>query len=203
MGWGEPLQGFLSPLLGTLRNLGPDCGGHWDFSPTLRAASLLCQGMLAHWESCCDRECCHVGGPAVTEGVWMSGVQLCQEGFGVLGVPLCQGVLACQGSRCVGGPAVLGGGWHVGVSLCWDTLKCQGSCCARVLVCWGSCSAGGSWGLPMPCRTGGACGKGDNTAGSAPAPSQVGGHCKNIPTLEYGFLVQVRVLHPAHPQPAV
>ncbi|NXF13534.1 PARP6 polymerase, partial [Smithornis capensis] len=28
-------------------------------------------------------------------------------------------------------------------------------------------------------------------AGSAPAPSQVGGHCKNIPTLEYGFLVQV------------
>ncbi|NWZ67379.1 PARP6 polymerase, partial [Acrocephalus arundinaceus] len=36
-----------------------------------------------------------------------------------------------------------------------------------------------------------ACGKGDNTAGSAPAPSQVGGHCKNIPTLEYGFLVQI------------
>ncbi|NXY39032.1 PARP6 polymerase, partial [Pomatorhinus ruficollis] len=28
-------------------------------------------------------------------------------------------------------------------------------------------------------------------AGSAPAPSQVGGHCKNIPTLEYGFLVQI------------
>ncbi|NXE80820.1 PARP6 polymerase, partial [Cochlearius cochlearius] len=28
-------------------------------------------------------------------------------------------------------------------------------------------------------------------AGSAPAPSQVGGHCKNVPTLEYGFLVQI------------
>lgn len=44
----------------------------------------------------------------------------------------------------------------------------------------------------MPRRAGGAGGKGDNAAGSAPAPSQVGGHCKNIPTLEYGFLVQVR-----------
>ncbi|NXS48494.1 PARP6 polymerase, partial [Balaeniceps rex] len=28
-------------------------------------------------------------------------------------------------------------------------------------------------------------------AGSAPALSQVGGHCKNVPTLEYGFLVQI------------
>ncbi|NXP49013.1 PARP6 polymerase, partial [Heliornis fulica] len=28
-------------------------------------------------------------------------------------------------------------------------------------------------------------------AASAPAPSQVGGHCKNVPTLEYGFLVQI------------
>ncbi|NXL95421.1 PARP6 polymerase, partial [Alectura lathami] len=37
-----------------------------------------------------------------------------------------------------------------------------------------------SWGLPMPCG-----------AHTAPAPSQVGGHCKNVPTLEYGFLVQI------------
>uniref|UniRef100_A0A8C5U999 Poly(ADP-ribose) polymerase family member 6 n=1 Tax=Malurus cyaneus samueli TaxID=2593467 RepID=A0A8C5U999_9PASS len=40
-------------------------------------------------------------------------------------------------------------------------------------------------------KAGGMCGKGNNAAGSAPAPSQVGGHCKNIPTLEYGFLVQI------------
>ncbi|NWV66468.1 PARP6 polymerase, partial [Malurus elegans] len=46
-------------------------------------------------------------------------------------------------------------------------------------------------GLPVPGRAGGMCGKGNNAAGSAPAPSQVGGHCKNIPTLEYGFLVQI------------
>uniref|UniRef100_A0A803V270 PARP catalytic domain-containing protein n=1 Tax=Ficedula albicollis TaxID=59894 RepID=A0A803V270_FICAL len=39
-------------------------------------------------------------------------------------------------------------------------------------------------------------------AGVAPFNILVGGHCKNIPTLEYGFLVQVGVLHPAHPQPA-
>lgn len=52
-----------------------------------------------------------------------------------------------------------------------------------------------------PHRGQGVWGKGDNAAGSAPAPSQVGGHCKNIPTLEYGFLVQVSVLHPACPHP--
>ncbi|NXE67218.1 PARP6 polymerase, partial [Calcarius ornatus] len=54
-----------------------------------------------------------------------------------------------------------------------------------------STQAGGGWGLPVPCRAGAVCGKGDNAAGPAPAPSQVGGHCKNIPTLEYGFLVQI------------
>ncbi|XP_010004237.1 PREDICTED: poly [ADP-ribose] polymerase 6 [Chaetura pelagica] len=30
-----------------------------------------------------------------------------------------------------------------------------------------------------------------NPAGSIPGLAQVGGHCKNIPTLEYGFLVQI------------
>jgi len=38
--------------------------------------------------------------------------------------------------------------------------------------------------------------EGGNAAGSPSAPAQVGGHCKNVPTLEYGFLVQVRVLRP-------
>ncbi|KGL88414.1 Poly [ADP-ribose] polymerase 6, partial [Charadrius vociferus] len=62
----------------------------------------------------------------------------------------------------------------------------------RVLACRGSpLWLRGCWGLPAPRGGGGALGKGDNAAGSAPAPSQVGGHCKNIPTLEYGFLVQI------------
>ncbi|KAF1509380.1 Poly [ADP-ribose] polymerase 6, partial [Eudyptula albosignata] len=49
------------------------------------------------------------------------------------------------------------------------------------------------FGYPPPSTQagGGVWGKGDNAAGSAPALSQVGGHCKNVPTLEYGFLVQI------------
>uniref|UniRef100_A0A8B9FPC3 Poly(ADP-ribose) polymerase family member 6 n=1 Tax=Amazona collaria TaxID=241587 RepID=A0A8B9FPC3_9PSIT len=54
--------------------------------------------------------------------------------------------------------------------------------------CW---HVGGPGGLLVPRGSRGALGKGDNAAGSALAPAQVGGHCKNIPTLEYGFLVQI------------
>lgn len=58
----------------------------------------------------------------------------------------------------------------------------------------------GCWRHPRPSgapdAAGGVQGK-DNTAGTARALLQVGGHCKNVPTLEYGFLVQVSALRPA------
>ncbi|NXL43913.1 PARP6 polymerase, partial [Podilymbus podiceps] len=54
-----------------------------------------------------------------------------------------------------------------------------------------STQAGGGSGLLVPHRAGGAWEKGGNAAGSPPAAAQVGGHCKNVPTLEYGFLVQI------------
>lgn len=113
MGWGEPLQGFLSPLLGS-----------WGLA--VRVNGIL---------SC---SCCCI--PAVPGGGGTLGIQLCQEGFVMLGVLLCQGALACQGSHCVGGVGILG------FPLCWGVLECQGCCCARVSVCWGPAVPGGSWG---------------------------------------------------------
>ncbi|KFM07284.1 Poly [ADP-ribose] polymerase 6, partial [Aptenodytes forsteri] len=47
------------------------------------------------------------------------------------------------------------------------------------------------FGYPPPSTQAGVAPFNILVAGSAPAPSQVGGHCKNVPTLEYGFLVQI------------
>lgn len=142
---------------------------------------LLCQGLLGCRGSNCARRglACwgshYAGGVGMSRvcvgGIWMLGLLLCWEEVGMLEVSLCWGTLECQG------PAVPGC-WYVGVLQCWGEL-----------------------GLPVPCRAGAVCGKGDNAAGSALALSQVGGHCKNIPTLEYGFLVQVSPAS-CYPHPA-
>ncbi|KFQ38788.1 Poly [ADP-ribose] polymerase 6, partial [Mesitornis unicolor] len=47
------------------------------------------------------------------------------------------------------------------------------------------------FGYPPPSTQAGVAPFNILVAGSAPALVQVGGHCKNIPTLEYGFLVQI------------
>ncbi|NXD63309.1 PARP6 polymerase, partial [Eolophus roseicapillus] len=55
------------------------------------------------------------------------------------------------------------------------------------------------FGYPPPSTQAGVAPFNILVAGSAPAPAQVGGHCKNVPTLEYGFLVFFFSCSPEHP----